>query len=553
MKRPRWWRGTRRVVQTGFFLLFFWLILRTNFDVRTAVGEDAISLPYPVSVFFYFDPLVAILTLLATGVLFASLLWSLGVLIPTILFGRFFCGWLCPMGTLNHWMSVLRSSASARKATQIRRNRYHPYQKAKYAVLVFVLGAGLLGSTLGGLVDPLCILARSKGTVVLPVLHTALLGILQWFQGLGWPPLGQAAEAVFNGVAVVLLPFRWATYQGMVLLALVFLAILVANRFVTRLWCRAVCPLGALLGVFSRFSLVSLTKTEHACTHCGKCVQHCQGGDNPEIGHPWHPSECHLCLNCVAECPENALDFRFGPAGEPSPVSSQKSNPGPQVGSGVSRRAFLLSVAGGALCVPLMRTSDPLENGGHPQRIRPPGSLAEDPFLASCIRCGQCMRVCPNNALHPALTEAGVEGLWTPVLVPRIGYCEPTCTLCGQVCPTGAIVEITSKEKAGTGVLPPVRLGTAFVDRGRCLPWAMGKPCIVCEEWCPTSPKAIHTSTEEITTRSGETLVLQRPHVDPGQCTGCGACEYACPVHDQRAIRVTSVGESRSTENRLLL
>jgi formate hydrogenlyase subunit 6/NADH:ubiquinone oxidoreductase subunit I len=163
------------------------------------------------------------------------------------------------------------------------------------------------------------------------------------------------------------------------------------------------------------------------------------------------------------------------------------------------------------------------------------------------------MRVCPNNALHPALTEAGVEGLWTPVLVPRIGYCEPTCTLCGQVCPTGAIVEITSKEKAGTGVLPPVRLGTAFVDRGRCLPWAMGKPCIVCEEWCPTSPKAIHTSTEEITTRSGETLVLQRPHVDPGQCTGCGACEYACPVHDQRAIRVTSVGESRSTENRLLL
>ncbi len=111
------------------------------------------------------------------------------------------------------------------------------------------------------------------------------------------------------------------------------------------------------------------------------------------------------------------------------------------------------------------------------------------------------MKVCPNNALHPAFSEAGWEGIWTPVLVPRVGYCEPSCTLCGQVCPTGAIWEFTSQEKGWavpsrpTAETRPIRLGTAFYDRGRCLPWAMATDCIVCEEWCPTSPKAVYLQT----------------------------------------------------------
>ncbi len=89
------------------------------------------------------------------------------------------------------------------------------------------------------------------------------------------------------------------------------------------------------------------------------------------------------------------------------------------------------------------------------------------------------MKVCPNNALHPAMFEAGVEGLWTPILIARIGYCEHSCVLCGQVCPTGAIQKITEKEKLGQGV-PPVKIGTAIYDHGRSMPWSMQTPCIVC-------------------------------------------------------------------------
>lgn len=167
------------------------------------------------------------------------------------------------------------------------------------------------------------------------------------------------------------------------------------------------------------------------------------------------------------------------------------------------------------------------------------------------------MKVCPNNALQPAFTQAGLEALWTPVLVPRIGYCETSCVLCSQVCPTGAIWEITAKEKGWSvdvaGAKKPIRLGTAFYDRGRCLPWAMATDCIVCEEWCPTSPKAIYFRLAEVFDAAGNSKTVKQPYLDPAHCVGCGACEHACPVQDRPAVYVTSVGESRSPGNQILL
>jgi len=146
------------------------------------------------------------------------------------------------------------------------------------------------------------------------------------------------------------------------------------------------------------------------------------------------------------------------------------------------------------------------------------------------------MKVCPNNALHPAFSEAGWEGIWTPVLVPRVGYCEPVAHSAGQVCPTGALGSLLHRRKAGRGLRQTtgrsvlVRLSTTVAD---VLPWAMATDCIVCEEWCPTSPKAVYLQSAEVTDSTGNTKQVRQPYIDPARCVGCGACEYVCPVRDR--------------------
>ncbi len=543
-------RNLRRISQTVFFFVFVWLIIKTTFEVSfSSASPSEILLPYPVSIALQFDPLVALMTLLANGTLYKGLLWSLVILLPTIFLGRFFCGWVCPLGTLNQWLSEIPSERKSRKGERrIASNRYKPYQRIKYYVFFFFLGAAGLGMLQVGLLAPLPLLARSLGLVVLPTIHTGLFGFVMWIQSWGIAPLGNAAQGIYDTIASFALPFRLNHFHTIYSIAFLFLVILLLNRLYTRFWCRAICPLGAMLGIFSRFALFGLEKNETACDHCNLCLLSCQGADNPDVGSPWHQAECHLCLNCQAACPTNALSFKFFPRHKTSPA-----NPPATAGIDVTRRKVTLSVVGGMALVPLIHTSDSFRVNTNPSLIRPPGAAEEDDFLARCIRCGQCMRVCPNNALHPTLFEAGLEGVWTPILIPRIGYCEPSCTLCGQVCPTGAIAELTLTEKVGDRETPPNRIGTAFINRGRCLPWAMATPCIVCEEWCPTSPKAIYLKEETVLSREGKEIVLKRPYVDPHLCTGCGACEFACPVNDKAAIYVTSVGESRSVENQILL
>jgi len=200
------------------------------------------------------------------------------------------------------------------------------------------------------------------------------------------------------------------------------------------------------------------------------------------------------------------------------------------------------------VAVPLLRIAPIAKAGAQdPVLLRPPGALEEQEFLKRCVKCGECMKVCTTNGLQPTLFEAGIEGIWSPVLVPRIGYCEFRCTLCGQVCPTGAIKRLQLEEKA------KVRIGLAMIDKGRCLPWAHARPCVVCEEVCPTAKKAIWFEDARVRDRKGNSLVVKQPRVDLELCIGCGICEAKCPVLGRPAITVSNVGESRSRENQLLL
>ncbi len=533
----------RWLSQIIFFSLFLFLLLGTEFRGSLHAGGSEIRLPYPVQLVFQVDPLVMLSNALSSRALYHGLLWSLVVLIPTMLLGRFFCGWICPLGSIHQFFSSLRSERKRGKQL-VESNRYKRWQTTKYYLLIAALIAAVLGTGIVGWLDPFSFLVRSVGLSILPGTNYALNAVLHAMEHSRSAPVQGAGSGLHFVFGWLLLSFKQPYFRQGVWLGLVFIFFLALNFRVTRFWCRALCPLGALLGVASRWSILGLVKTPESCEDCTRCLLRCQGVDDPIGGVPWSQPECHLCLNCIDECPEHGLQFKFFPA--------QKT-----IGVSLQRRKVLTGLAAGAAVVPLLRSTPGFAVERHERLLRPPGALDEGYFLSRCIRCGECMKVCPNNALQPALTEAGLEGLWTPVMVPRIGYCESSCVLCSEVCPTGAIWEITAKEKGWearvTSDAKPISLGTAFLDRGRCLPWAMATPCIVCEEWCLTSPKAIYLQPAEVADAEGHLQQVKQPLVDPHLCVGCGACEYACPVQDRPAVYVTSIGESRSRTNQVLL
>jgi polyferredoxin len=533
----------RRISQIFFLLLFLGLLVFTSLRPSGGAGAD-IHLRAPVRLFFLLDPLVALVNALASHGLYRGLILSLSILLPTLFLGRFFCGWICPMGTLQHYVGSLPSEAKRGKK-RIESNRFKKWQNTKYVALIAGLVAAFFGSAAIGWLDPFSLLVRSFGLSILPAFNYAVRSVLAPFEHSHIAAVKNTAGVLHSILQYTVLDFRQPHFAQGLALGVLFFAILAVSLRVTRFWCRAICPLGALLGLVSRWSILGLHKDALKCSNCNICELHCQGGDDPVGGAAWHKPECLMCMNCIGVCPDNSLQFTF--------FRKEKEVVAPDL----DRRKTLTSLAAGAALVPLMRANTGLGKGRHANLIRPPGSLDETEFLSRCIRCGECMKVCPNTALHPTLEEAGLEGLWTPTLVPKIGYCEPSCVLCSEVCPTGAIWQITPKEKGwvvGVGQTnPPVRLGLASYDRGRCLPWAMATDCIVCEEWCPVSPKAIYVQEAQVVDSAGNVKTLKQPRVDPSRCVGCGACEYACPLQDRPAVAVTSIGESRSPASQILL
>jgi MauM/NapG family ferredoxin protein len=498
----------RRISQTAFFILFAWLLARMKFgDLSGADGRMA----YPVNFFFKLDPLAALVNLLAGHTLYRGLAWSLVILIPTFLLGRFFCGWICPLGSLNQFLGGIRPKFMGRK-TLIEANRYRKWQAAKYFLLVAGLLAALCRSSIVGWIDPFSLLVRSMGVSILPA-------------------------AASKKYYVVNQPHYWPS----VLMGVVFLALLLMNLRVTRFWCRALCPLGALLGIAARWSILGLHKDAATCNKCSRCLINCQGGDDPIGGAPWHKAECHLCLNCVEACPHGSLKFRF---------FRKLQTPPEVVGTNLSRRKAMAAVATGLAVSPLLRAQSALGRSRSERLIRPPGALNETNFLSRCIRCSECVRVCPNNALQLAFTEAGLMGLWSPIVTPKIGFCEPSCVLCSKVCPTGAIQELTPRKKGWIaeegGSSEPLLIGTAVYDQRLCLPWAKATDCAICLEWCPVTPKAIYVKDAMVMDAEGKPRTLKQPHVDLNRCVGCGACEFSCPLQERPGVYVTSSGESRS-------
>ena len=327
-------------------------------------------------------------------------------------------------------------------------------------------------------------------------------------------------------------------FSGTGVVFLVFTAALLLNLVRNRFWCRYLCPLGGLLGLIAVRPLLRLTSDPVACNGCFKCTLSCPAAAQPEKPGEWLATECFGCWNCVGSCSEQGLDFKW----------SSPFNKAPSGSIDLGKRRMLASAVGGVAVLSAMRIT-PAANAKtfNPALIRPPGSRTEADFLQRCVKCGLCMQTCPSGGLQPTWAEAGLEGLWSPVLVPAIGWCEYECHACGQVCPTEAIAPLPLSEKK------KVKIGLAIFDTTRCLPFAFGRECIVCEEHCPVPTKAITFEMREVTGSDGSVRNLKIPRVDPQLCTGCGICETKCVFKDQAAIRMVSANEDRHPENQPIL
>lgn len=500
------WHRLRQVVQYVSLLLFLYLFLATVQWVTPFL---------PVDLFFRLDPLAALSSTLA-GRSFPTQFTPAGlILLLTLALGRAWCGWLCPLGTVLGLVRFQRARGG--------RSRLSPrWRGVKYLILFVILFGALLANQTVMILDPITILTRSLTTVIMPGLNLIVTLVertlypFSLFRG----PL-EVMERLLRGA---ILPYRQGFFQANVLIALLFVSILSLNWVAERFWCRTLCPLGGLLALISKVSWLRRV-VGPGCNRCRYCTHDCtMGTADPARDFASDPGECILCMACLAVCPQQANSFqgRWG-LGE-----WREYDP--------SRRQVLaalgLSVAG----VALLRT-EPTARRDHPHLLRPPGGRDAD-FLAKCIRCGKCMKVCPTSGLQPSLLEGGWEGWWTPVLVPRLGYCDYTCNKCGLVCPSGAIPPLSLEEKREAVV------GQAYIDRSRCIPWVDNRNCIVCEEMCPVPQKAIKLEEVESEDEWGEPIILLRPWVRHDLCIGCGICEYQCPLEGQAAIRVQVPSEA---------
>jgi len=510
----------RKVAQVAFLFLFLFLFRKTDY-----AGSDEI--PHAVNIFFRWDPLIAASAMLAAKMILVVLLPAAVTVVLTALLGRFFCGWVCPLGTLldlaHHVIPPRLGGTKGR------------YRSAKYFLLGLILVGAFFGLPLVGYFDPFSILVRGMTLAVDPAFNVAVTYPFDWLYRNAPEWVTAISEPLYALLRAYILPFR-QTFFTLTLISLFILMVIFAlERLERRFWCRNICPLGALLGLLARFT--PLRWHPGIACHadgCHTCSDICRMGAIDDEDGRISPEACNLCLDCVVACPREIISFKF-------------KNPSPQAAPlDISRRVFLGMLATGILLPAFFKTSV-AQKISNPVLIRPPGALEESQFRQQCVRCGECMKVCIGNALQPTLLEAGAEGMFTPRLIPRIGYCEYNCTLCGQVCPTGAIRKLTVEQKHETVI------GRAWFDKNRCLPHARGIPCLVCEEHCPVPDKAIKLRESTVLDQDGNKVTLQQPYVVDGLCIGCGICENKCPLPGDAAVHVTREGESRDPSSGLLI
>ncbi len=485
----------RVIISVAFFLLITFLFIDFSATLSTSWKSGLLYFQYLPSVFKFIN----LLSWMATGFIVVSLL--------SLLMGRVYCSFLCPLGTLQDILIYFREKFGKR----IRRKYYRPLNWIRFPILIFsIILLLFFGNVLLlEMLDPYSNFGRIMSNFLRPVYYS-MTNFISYLLEL---------QDNYSLKPVELKNIGWISLgYSLVILALIIWMSLKHGR----LYCNTACPVGTLLGQFAEVSLFKIRLEESLCNSCGICSSNCKANCIDAKNKHVDFSRCVGCLNCLYVCPGGGVKFMYNlglrkkvaqdPAGSEERRAFVKKSALLTAGAAVLSKTVLAQEVKKAL-VPINRE--------HP--VTPPGSGDVMRFNSYCTACTLCVSACPTQVLQPSFLEYGLAGMMQPRMDYKTSFCNFECVICTEVCPTGAIKPISIEEKK------LLQLGKSYFVKENCVVYTDGTACGACSEHCPT--KAVNMVPYD------EKPGLTIPEVTNDYCVGCGACEYACPT-DPKSIYV---------------
>ncbi|MCL1865180.1 MAG: 4Fe-4S dicluster domain-containing protein [Spirochaetes bacterium] len=438
------------------------------------------------------------------------------IILITVFSGRIYCSFLCPLGIYQDIISRISSILNTKK-----KYGYSAENKVlRYLILCLtLLSFPFVGTILILWLDPFSLYGKFLSSIVTP-------GLL-WINNIIASLLMK-----FNIYSMYSIDIKYANIIVIITAALIIFLISLTAFLKGRLYCNSICPAGTLLGLISKVSFLKITISNDGCIHCRLCESICKSSCIKHKDNYVDFSRCVSCFNCVQVCPNSSIKFRKQYFTTKAESNRENQSAAYNKAGKIERKSFIT----GLLFIPsilfgqksdkeqILYVQDISKQKQYKKKIftSPPGSISIDDFNKNCTACYLCVTRCPSSVLQPAVLQYGLSGIMQPFLDFNTGYCNYDCTICSEVCPTGAIKRLDKSEKH------LIQLGKSYFVKENCITYTNGTACGACSEHCPT--KAV----DMVPFKKG--LVI--PEINQAICIGCGACENVCPVRPLRAIYV---------------
>lgn len=489
------------------FSIFVILLLTSIFvDIRHIIPEKFIN----ISLFLQFIPSAN--KFISAGA--AAAIGFIVILVITILTGRTYCSFLCPLGILQDIFGRIGGKVKKR----FRRYGFRkPHTILRYSILTVTLVLTMTwGVYILTLLDPYSIFGRTMTYFAKPVvllLNNLLSQIFGKFD-------------IYTFVHAPLTGFTPASY---IIPGTFFLLVGILSFAHGRLYCNTFCPVGTFLGLLSKVSVLRIKFDDSQCSKCGRCALACKSSCIDFLNKDIDLSRCVGCFNCLKSCPDKALEYNIISFKRKTTEAATSKEEGFDSGRRNVIAGTLLVLFGlrGSVSLAQNKTVPVPKKASTVKEKRifpvsPPGSASISNFTSNCTACSLCVSVCPNNVLVPSVSEYSLTSIMQPHLNFRKGFCAYECVRCIEVCPTGAMLPLMIDAKKLT------QIGKAVFIKDNCIVNTEKTACGACTESCPT--KAVHMIPFE-----GKLVI---PEMKDEICIGCGHCEFACPTSPYKAIFV---------------